>query len=97
VDKFTVVLEGKLVEVENLPDFAESVMVALIDLGVEDPFVFTDADIPSLRVELVVQAGTQTEALSEGVRFVSEALGAVGAEATAVSTPSARAEGLSAA
>lgn len=96
VDKYTVILEGRLAEVGNLPDFADAVMEALLDLHAEDPFVFTDEGGPTFRVEVVAQGDSQTGALARGVQVISEALASVGVEAP-VLTPSARTEGLAAA
>lgn len=96
MDKYTVILEGKLARGDGLPEFADAVMEALLDRDAEDPFVFTDAGGPAFRVELVAEGRTQTEALAKGVQLISEALTGVGLEPP-VLTPSARAEDLAAA
>lgn len=95
VPKYTVILEGRLAGVESLPDFADAVMGALIDLRAEDPFVYADATGPTIRAEVVVDAATQTVALSQGVQTISAALETVGVGAhPVVHSPSARAEDL---
>jgi hypothetical protein len=95
VEKYAVILEGQLKQATGLPDLADAVMEALLDSGAEDPFVFTDGSIPSLHVEVVMEASTQTDALARGVQQISEALTAAGVSAP-VLTPSARAMDLAA-
>lgn len=88
VDKYAVILEGEFAQsVDDLSDFADAVMEALIDLGAEDPFVFTDAGGPSFRVELVASGHTQTEALASGVQVISEALTTVGIQTPVLTRP----------
>lgn len=95
VPKYTVILEGRLDGVGSLPDVADAVMEALLDLHAEDPFVYADATGPTIRAEVVVDAATQTVALSQGVQTISAALETLGVGAhPAVHSPSARAEDL---
>jgi hypothetical protein len=95
VPKFTVIVEGEVSRAGGLPDLADAIMDVLIDLGVEDPFVFADAGVPSLRAELVVEAPTQAEALSDGVETLNRALDSVRADTEPIiPSPTTRAEAL---
>jgi hypothetical protein len=98
VAMFTVILEGEVVGAANLPEFVDGVMDALLDLGAEDPFVFADASVPSVRAEVSVQAQSQSDALTTGVQTINDALQSVEVEPRpTLRSPSARAENLIAA
>lgn len=87
----TVVVEGKLRGIDDaaaLSAFADQLMETLIDEGAVDPFVFTDAGVPSFHVDVAIEAPTESLALQAGVSLITDALEKAGAP---VEAPSARA------
>jgi hypothetical protein len=92
VDKRTVIVEGKLGGVVDWDEFTATLVDALDDLGAEDPYVITDAEVSSFHVGVVVEARAQ--ALTDGMRIVIDALSVAGAP---VQTAEAHTEELAAA
>lgn len=83
----TVFMEGKLAGDVDLAELTDLLMDALVDRGAMDPFVYTDASVPSFRVEITVDAASDVQALGVGVGLLAEAVTAAG---VAIEAPSAR-------